>query len=125
MTNVLLAGLGGFVGAALRYLAGEAAARWIAEQAFLWATLGVNVIGCFAIGLVAGVMDARGGVSPELRVFLVVGVLGGFTTYSAFGLEVVNLTRQARLGAAFLHVGLHLVVGFAAVWIGWMLVRNA
>lgn len=124
MSNALLAGLGGFIGAALRYLAGEATSRWVTTQAFLWATLGVNVLGCFAIGLVAGHMDARGGVSPELRVFLVVGVLGGFTTYSAFGLEVVNLTRQARLGAALLHVGLHLVVGFAAVWVGWLIARS-
>ncbi len=125
MFNVLLAGLGGFVGAALRYLAGEAAARWIDHQAFLWATLGVNVIGCFVIGLVAGAMDTRTGFSPELRVFLVVGVLGGFTTYSAFGLEVVNLARQARFGAAMLHVGLHLALGLSAVWLGWAITRNA
>lgn len=123
MWNVLCAGLGGFIGASLRYLTGEAAGRWLSSQPFLWATLAVNVIGCFVIGLIAGAMDARLALSPAWRVFLVVGVLGGFTTYSAFGLEVVNLARQARWGAAFLHTGLHLVLGFGAVVLGFAAAR--
>ncbi len=125
MWNVLCAGLGGFIGASLRYLTGSAAERWLSNQPFLWATLTVNVVGCFAIGALAGAMDARLAVSPALRVFLVVGVLGGFTTYSAFGLEAVNLIRQDRIGAAALHILLHLVLGLGAVVLGFALTRSA
>ncbi len=91
--------LGGGLGAVLRYELGG----WVQAHAgptFPWGTFFINAIGCFAIGLLATLIDERGVGGPGLRSFLVPGLLGGFTTFSAFGLETWRLTEQAAWGAA-------------------------
>ena len=94
MRLTLLVGLGGFAGSCFRYWAGLAGAR-LAGVPTPWATAFVNVTGCFAIGLLA----ARS-LSPELRAFALVGVLGGYTTFSTFGYETFVLFEQGRAGLA-------------------------
>ena len=91
--------LGGGLGAVLRYELGG----WVqahAGPAFPWGTFFVNAIGCFAIGLLATLIDERGVGGAGLRSFLIPGLLGGFTTFSAFGLETWRLTEQAAWSAA-------------------------
>jgi CrcB protein len=118
MPPLLLVALGGAVGAVLRYLV----ARTLGATAFPWATLCVNVVGCFGIGLGLAWLErasAAGSIGPEraaeLRLFVVVGLLGGLTTFSALGQETVALARSGALAAAGGSAALNLVLGFAAV----------
>ena len=123
MLNLLLAGLGGFVGAAGRYGLSSVTQRWAGSPYFPVGTLLVNVLGCLLIGVLAGVGEARGPFTPASRVFLIAGLLGGFTTFSAFGFETIELLRTEQVGAALLNIGLQLGLGLAAVWGGMALGR--
>lgn len=92
---------------------------------FPWGTLAVNVVGCFAIGLLMGVVEGRGGVGGELRLFLSMGLLGSLTTFSTFGYETVALVRDDHIGLAAASVAANLVVGLVAVVAGLALGRSA
>lgn len=81
----------------------------------------INVLGCLGAGIVAGLAMRSGSLSTETRLFLLVGVLGGFTTFSAFGLELVALLRRGETGVAALYAGGSVVFGIGAVVIGWRL----
>lgn len=121
MTAYLWVGVGGFVGSVARH----AVAIWLAPgdpARFPWATFGVNCAGCLLIGLLTGV-TAR---APDAaRLFLVTGILGGFTTFSAFGLESLTLLRRGELGIALLYIFGSVLVGIAAVWLGLRLAPAA
>jgi CrcB protein len=118
MKNLLLAGLGGFLGTMLRFGLATGLARLKSGWSFPIETLLVNVTGCLAIGFLAGVFEVRGVLPPATRAFLFVGVLGGYTTFSAFGAETFQLLRAGQFGFAALSVGLQVSVGLAAVWLG-------
>jgi len=90
---------------------------------FPWGTFIVNVLGCFLFGVIAGLAVSRGLFSPTGRVFLLVGVLGGFTTYSSFAFESVELVRGGQLGAAAANVFGQLLLGPLAVWVGLLITR--
>lgn len=83
-------------------------------------TLMVNLLGCLLIGLIAGVADRQELLGPEARLLLVVGLLGGFTTFSAFALESLLLLQAGNLIAAVTYVGAHLILGVALVWLAYM-----
>lgn len=118
MSQILLVALGGALGSVARYGVGVAAARWFG-LAFPWGTLAVNVIG----GLAMGVVAARVGPQDEaMRLLLGVGLLGGFTTFSAFSLETVRLMEQGPASAA-LYVAASLVLSVGACWLGLSLGR--
>ena len=119
MNGWWLVGLGGAVGAVLRYSIGVAFQRALPQQIVPFGTLAVNVLGCLAIGYVAGWGDTRGPLSHEMRLLVIAGLLGGFTTFSSFGLEIHMLTRSEQFGKALLHIGLHMTVALAAVWVGF------
>ncbi len=119
MNGLWWVGLGGAVGAMLRYSIAIVFQRAFPHQLMPWATLTVNVLGCFVIGYLAGWGESRGQLSHEMRLVLIVGLLGGFTTFSAFGLEFHLLARADQLGKALLHAGLHLALALAAVWVGF------
>ena len=116
MTSLLVA-LGGAVGAVLRYWVSIAVQRSLGPE-FPWGTLAVNVSGCFLMGLVAAVADRQGYLNPGARLFLVVGVLGGFTTFSAFAHETVSATRAGATAVGLLNVAANVVLCLAAVWLG-------
>lgn len=113
LASTLYVFLGGGLGAWLRFAAG----RLLPSDSFPWATLSVNVIGSFAMGLLAAWL-ARAGGAEELRLLLGVGLLGGFTTFSAFSLEIVQLAQRGSLGLAGLYVALSLAGGVAALFVG-------
>ncbi len=112
--------LGGAVGAMGRYFVASALVR---VEGFPWATLTVNVTGSFFMGLLAGLVTAAWSASPAVRLFLMVGVLGGYTTFSAFSLEVVSLTEQGRWDLALLYTGLSVVLCVAGLACGLWLAR--
>ena len=121
MGKLLLIGLGGFIGTVLRYSAGTLVGRLKAGWTFPLETLLVNVAGCLAIGLLAGISESRGIFSGTTRAFLFIGLLGGFTTFSTFGYETFQLLRDGRWSSAALSTGLQVVLGIGAVWAGHVL----
>jgi CrcB protein len=123
MDKIVLVGSGGFIGSVLRYLAGGFVYRWRGNSAFPLETLLINVTGCLGIGLVAALAESRGVFSGATRAFLMIGLLGGFTTFSAFGYETFELMRDGQFGAAALSVAAQVVLGIAAVWLGHVAIR--
>lgn len=120
--RTLIVGAGGFVGAALRYAVGGLVSRVLPPD-FPWSTFVVNVSGCFVIGLLA-VLTERGPVAPSTRLFLMVGVLGGYTTFSTFGYETPNLVREGSHGLAVANAVGQVLVGLTGVWAGMTVARG-
>ena len=115
--NTLLVALGGAVGASLRHLAGQSVPA-------PWGTLMVNVSGSFLMGLLAAWLVARDGTGEGARLLLGVGLLGGFTTFSAFSLDAVRLVEAGRLGGFALYVGSSVGAGILALVLGLALGRS-
>ena len=122
---ILTVGLGGFLGSISRYLVGRLIQGVLPGHLFPFPTLAVNVTGCLLIGAVIGITESRSILNTEIRAFLLVGILGGFTTFSAFGYESVSLIRDGHVFTAAMNVALQLVLGFVAVWIGYSLSQIA
>ena len=122
MKLVLLIGLGGFIGAISRYLLSLLIQNKFFST-FPYGTLGVNILGCFLIGIVYALSD-RGNVTQEWRLFLATGVLGGFTTFSSFSNETVGMLRDSQYGNALLYVGLSLFIGLLATIGGIFLIKS-
>lgn len=123
MKAALLVGAGGFVGSVLRYWMAAWVFRALGKSWFPLGTLAVNVLGCFAIGLLGGVAEQRRLFVQDLRLFLFIGVLGGFTTFSAFALETNLLLRDSRFFAAWLNIALQVILGLLAVRVGLTISR--
>jgi CrcB protein len=115
--KILLAGVGGFLGSILRYLVSGLVQDSSRSIHFPYGTLTVNLIGCFAIGLLAQLAETRGFFTAETRTLVFVGVLGGFTTFSAFGNETINLWREGQSGLALMNIAAHLLLCLGAVWL--------
>jgi len=118
MIRVLLVGGGGFAGSVLRYWLSGLAQDAARDSLFPWGTLAVNLTGCLAIGALAQLAEARGAFTAEMRLLLFTGLLGGFTTFSAFGNETLNLVRATEPGLALANVLAHMIVALGAVWAG-------
>lgn len=119
--KLFLIGTGGFVGAILRYVISGWVQRLPFGETFPTGTLAVNVTGCLAIGFLSELAEARSVLSPEMRALLIVGVLGGYTTFSAFANESMNLFRDREAGLALLNVLLSLGTCLVAVLAGrWL-----
>lgn len=123
MVAVLWVGLGGFLGSVLRYLVGGWVHRGLNTPWFPYGTFVVNMTGCMVIGFLGGLAEARQLFNPEARLFLFIGVLGGFTTFSTFAYETSAFLDDGQILAAFLNVGLHVILGLVAVWLGGFLSR--
>ena len=118
MTNILLIGAGGFIGSVLRYLVSGWAQQAAKSVGFPYGTLAVNVIGCFIIGFLAQLAESRGVFTPETRGLVFIGLLGGFTTFSSFGNDTINLFRDGETVNALVNVGANVILGLALVWLG-------
>ena len=117
----MLVGAGGFIGAICRYGMSGFVQRHVSLSAFPYGTLTVNLVGCFLIGIAVGLVDVRQMFGPEFRLFVLIGILGGFTTYSTFGYETFALLRDADYLRAFGNVITHVVMGLVFVWLGYVL----
>jgi len=122
MTQFLYISVGAILGANLRFFV----SLWASQQfgvGFPFGTLLVNVVGCFVIGLFYGLGETRITITPELRLFVVIGFLGAFTTFSSFGNETVNLVRSGDLWLALLNVAGNNLLGLLVVVTGAALAR--
>lgn len=122
MQNILIVGLGGFLGSIGRFLLNSLIVQMTAPNRFPLSTLAVNILGCLVIGLLSGLAERQPTFGPDARLFLFTGLLGGFTTFSAFGLETTDLIRRGELGFAALYSGGSVALGITAVWLGFKLV---
>jgi len=119
MTKLLIIGAGGFIGSVLRYVISGLVQTLSQSIAFPYGTLAVNVLGCLCIGFISELADSRALIGTNIRVFLIVGILGGFTTFSAFGNETMNLIRDGETARALMNVGAQVFLGLGAVWLGY------
>jgi CrcB protein len=122
MVKLLIVGVGSFLGGMARYALSGLVHRY-AGAGFPYGTLVVNVVGCFFIGAVLHLVEDRTLLGPDARLFVAVGLLGGFTTFSAFGYETIELLRGSELRLALLNVAGNVLLGLAAVWLGRTVLR--
>jgi len=112
-------GSGGFIGSLARFTVGGLVHRQLPLAIFPYGTLLVNLFGCLLIGVLAGFAESRQVFGPQFRQFALIGVLGGFTTFSSFGYETVAMLRDADYLRAGANVGISVVGGLALVWLGY------
>lgn len=122
MKTLLFVAAGGAIGASARYLVGVGSGRLLG-YGFPWGTLAVNVLGCFIMGLLIEAMALRWSVSNELRAFLTVGILGGFTTFSAFSFDFAYLLERGDHLAAWLYLVASVGLSIGALFLGLAIVR--
>jgi len=119
LQEVLLVGTGGFLGASLRFVVSGLVQRLDPAGAFPYGTLSVNVLGCLVIGVLGGLADTKGVIGPTARLVVILGVLGGFTTYSTFAYEPLALLRDGENLRAGANILVSVGVCMIAVWIGY------
>ena len=122
MKALLLVALGGAVGSAARFQMSS----WLLQQTVSWrfplGTFCVNLLGCLIAGSIGGLIAKQSALGPDVRLLLLTGLLGGFTTFSAFGLETFLLLKRGEVGVALSYALLSVVAGLAGVWLGYSLV---
>lgn len=119
--DLLLVGVGGGIGSMLRFLTSRLSARYISSEWALAGTFIANIIGCFIIGLLAGWLLLNTGKSQQLPLLLAIGFCGGYTTFSAFAFENVQLLQSGHILFSLLYIFFSIAVGLLAVWSGWKL----
>ncbi|EJZ21687.1 fluoride efflux transporter CrcB [Rhizobium sp. Pop5] len=122
MIQALLVAVGGAIGSVLRYYVGQWALK-LMGPAFPWGTLAVNVVGCFVIGVFAELIARKFNASMELRLLLITGFLGGFTTFSAFSLDAISLFERGEAVAGGAYIVASVGLSMAAVFAGLAIMR--
>jgi fluoride exporter len=122
MPKMILIGLAGLVGTLGRYWLSDVMGRRYGD-AFPWGTLMVNAIGCFVAGSVFYLTEERLVLSPTTRSVILIGLVGGFTTFSSYGLQTFTLRRGGEFGLAALNLTLSNLLGLSLVWAGYSLVK--
>jgi CrcB protein len=120
--NVVYVALGGALGSVARYLLSTAVHRYTAAG-FPYGTFTVNIVGCAVFGLIVGLAEHRIELTPAVRAFFLVGILGGFTTFSAFTFDTIELLRTAAFLRAALNIVGQVALGLLALWLGYLLAR--
>ena len=123
MTKTILIGVAGLIGTLLRYWLSGFVTRQSGET-FPWGTLAVNVVGCLIAGAVFYLAEERAFFDPTLRTVILIGLLGGFTTFSSYGLQTFTLLRDGAFGLATLNLVISNVLGVLMVWAGYALART-
>ena len=124
MNDIIVVAIGGGVGASARFILSTLLSKASLASSFPIATLCVNILGCFIAGALLGLSEKFEFLSPTLRLFLFTGILGGFTTFSAFGLETLTLLKQGAWMSATGYASLSVCFGIVAVWLGALLFRS-
>lgn len=122
--NLLYVGLGGATGSILRYLLSVWANRAFPTAILPVGTFAANVVGCLVLGLLSGLADSRDLIREEVRLLLMVGLLGGFTTFSTFGVETLSLARGSERWVGLVYAAGSVVVGVGAAWVGHWVGRS-
>lgn len=122
LRTILLIGIGGGIGSILRYLTSVFAQKYIPVQ-FPIGTFLVNILGCLAVGLLFGLFERQQFSNPDLRFLLITGFCGGYTTFSAFALENINLFDTGNWFTAYFYIASSVVAGLFFVWLGAALTR--
>ena len=117
LKTILYIAIGGALGSVLRYLTSIFINKYWANH-FPMATFITNVLGCFLIGLIIGILEKNNLAVSNLKWFLVTGFCGGYTTFSAFGMENVTLFQNNNTFLAFTYIGFSIIIGLFAVWLG-------
>lgn len=118
MLKLIWIGIGGFIGAVLRYLVSTYVQDWTKSIGFPYGTLAVNLAGCLLIGLLSYMAEARGAFTAEARNMLFIGLLGAFTTFSTFSNETMSFLDGGQNMLALANMGSHLILGLVAVRLG-------
>jgi CrcB protein len=118
--NILLIAIGGALGSVARYLFSTSLLR-MTGSLFPVGTFAVNLIGCVVFGAIAGAAEQRMPLSPELRALLLIGFLGGFTTFSTYAFESFALVRDGQIAAAAVNIVGQVVAGLVGLWIGYVI----
>lgn len=121
--NIILVGVGGFLGSVFRYLVTIFLARQFTSS-FPLGTLTVNIVGCFIIGILFALSEKGNPLAPEWRIFLTTGFCGGFTTFSTFSYESIKLMQDGEILFLSLNVALSVIVGFASTYLGMFIIRS-
>ena len=124
LINAAVVGLGGFLGALARFGISGLVHRRLPEATFPYGTLVVNLVGCLLAGVIAGLAESRQLLGPEIRAFILIGVLGAFTTFSTFGHETVALMRGGEHLRALANAAIHVLLGIALVWLGYAMTAS-
>jgi CrcB protein len=124
LSQLLIVGAGGFIGSAMRFVVSSSVQRLVAPSLMPYGTLAVNVLGCLAIGILGGLAESRFALEPAQRLFLMAGILGGFTTFSAFALESLALFDDGAFMKAVFNVVAQLILGFGAAIAGYAMTRT-
>lgn len=120
--TIIYVAIGGAIGSVLRYLITLVINKQFSHNIPI-ATLFINIVGCFLIGLLVGIFDKNNEIDSSLKYLLITGFCGGFTTFSAFGLENYSLFQSQNPFYALLYIGLSVVLGLAAVWFGLFITK--
>ncbi len=118
MHKVLMVGLGGFIGTVSRYLVSGFVQNMAQSNSFPHGTLVVNLSGCFLVGLLSHFIEMQASMAAELRLFLMVGIIGSFTTYATFSNETMSLLQDQKLMLALVNIMVHVILGMIAVVVG-------
>lgn len=118
LLKLSIIGVGGFTGAVLRFLVSSWVQNRSGSIVFPFGTMAVNMIGCLIIGFLTYLVETRSFFSVEVRSFVLIGLLGAFTTFSTFGNETLGLIRESRLDLAALNAGFQVITGVGLVWLG-------
>jgi CrcB protein len=122
--QLIVIGVGGAIGALARYLLGGAVHRLV-PGFFPYGTFVVNLLGCLIFGVIVGIAESRVAIGPIGRAFILIGVLGGFTTFSSFTYETFELVRGGQMWPALVNVSGQVGLGFLGLWAGFALGRAA
>jgi CrcB protein len=119
LIHAAVVGSGGFLGALARYGLSGLVHRQLPVSTFPYGTLAVNLVGCLVFGVIAGLAESRQMFGPEVRMFALIGVLGGFTTFSTFSYETMAMLRDDEYLRAAANVSAQVILGLALMWLGY------
>ena len=120
---LILVAMGGAIGSMARYGISSLVVKQVNPVNFPWGTFSVNILGCMLAGVFLLVAESMQSISQEARLFVVTGLLGGFTTFSAFGIETLGLLRRGEMLIAISYASLSIIVGVLAMWLSYSLLK--